>query len=194
MPIYHYGRQILKSPNSETELEEFRKAMDRSMMNAPYKAYAVMLYWLGCRRSEPLFLRKEDIEETKDALFVDISVKADIPHSRLKKGLTGGPVELPRHLYGVELIRTVWKATPKGCRLFRFCDKTGYRIVKRLFPKKSPHWLRHNRITKLRKKRDKGIVSTDDIKSFTGIKRDATIERYGMKTKSGIHKVAQVLE
>lgn len=92
------------------------------------------------------------------------------------------------------LIRQVWKATREGGRLFPFSDKTGYRIIKRLWPKKSPHWLRHNRLTKLRRKRDLGQISTGDIKSFTGIKSDSTIERYGMKTESGIHKVAQALE
>jgi len=194
MPLYKHGNQTLKKPNRETELAEFKRAINRSMMNPVYKAYAILLYWLGCRRSEPLFITTEHIEETEDALYIDITVNPDIPHSRLKSGLTAGAVELPLSLYGVELVRAVWKATPKGARLFRFSDKTGYRIIKRLLPGKSPHWLRHNRLTKLRRKRDRGKVSTDDIKSFTGIRRDSTIEGYGMKTKPGIHKVAQVLE
>jgi len=164
------------------------------MMNPIYKAYAILLYWLGCRRSEPLFLRKEDIEESEGSLYVDITTTEDIPHSRLKKGFTAGPVELPLSLFGVGLVKQIWELTPEGRNIFRFSDKTGYRIIKRLLPEKSPHWLRHNRLTKLRKKRDRGEVTTDDIKSFTGIRRDSTIERYGMKTKPGIHKVAQVLD
>ena len=116
----------------------------------------------------------------------------DIP--ALKGGERGGAVELPLSLFGVSLIREIWQFTPKGTRLFRFSDKTGYRKVKKLFPKKSPHWLRHNRLTKLRKKRDRGEISTDDIKAFTGIRSDKTIEHYGMKTPQGIHKVAQVLD
>jgi len=42
--------------------------------------------------------------------------------------------------------------------------------------------------------RDKGKLTMDEIKAFTGIRRDSTIESYGMKTTSGIHKVAQALE
>jgi len=75
-----------------------------------------------------------------------------------------------------------------------FSDKTGYRIIKKLFPGKTPHWLRQNRITKLRKKIDRKGVSLDDVKSFTGIKSDSTLQRYDMKTKEVIHRVAQVLD
>ena len=181
MGKYKHGK-----PNEEIDLRDLRKALRKSMMNLIYKAYVILLYWIGCRRSEPLEVTQQDIEEKNGSLFVTIPA--------FKGGERGGPVELPLSLYGVEAIRTVWKDTPRGLPIFRFCDKTGYRIIKRLFPKKSPHWLRHNRLTKLRQKRDRGEITTDDIKSFTGIKTDATIERYGMKTKSGIHKVAQALD
>ena len=42
--------------------------------------------------------------------------------------------------------------------------------------------------------RDKGLLSTDDIKSWTGIRRDTTIEHYGMITKKGIHKISNILK
>ena len=181
MGTYKHGK-----PNEEIELAELRKALGKTMMSLHYKAYVILLYWLGCRRSEPLEVRYENVEETENSLFITIPA--------FKGGERGGPIELPLSLYGMQFLREAWKQTPKGARLFRFSSKTGYRIIKRLFPKKSPHWLRHNRLTKLRKKRDRGEISTDDIKSFTGIRSDSTIERYGMKTKKGIHKVAQVLE
>lgn len=194
MPLYKHGTQILKHPNREIDLTDFKRALQRSMMSPLYKAYAVLLYWLGCRRSEPLYLRREDIEESEGTLYIDITVNRETPHSRLKNGLAAGPIDLPLSLFGMEFVRAVWKATPEGAKIFRFSDKTGYRIIKRLFPNKSPHWLRHNRLTKLRKERDRGKLSIDDIKSFTGIRRDSTIEGYGMKTKPGIHKVTRVLE
>jgi len=93
-----------------------------------------------------------------------------------------------------EAVKEVWQRTRKSRKLFLFSDKTGYRIMKKLFPGKTPHWLRHNRITKLRKKIDGKGVSLDDVKSFTGIKSDSTLQRYGMKTKEVIHRVAQVLD
>jgi len=181
MGKYKYGK-----PNREIELQELRKALEKSFLSLPYQAYIILLYWIGCRRSEPLFVRKEDVKEKNGILYIDIPA--------LKGGERGGAVELPLSLFGVPIIREVWQHTPKGARLFRFSDKTGYRKVKKLFPKKSPHWLRHNRLTKLRKKRDMGEISTDDIKAFTGIRSDKTIEHYGMKTPQGIHKVAQVLD
>jgi len=137
---------------------------------------------------------KENIEEKEGSLYITITVKTDIPFSRLKHGLAGGPSELPLSFYGVGLIKEAWERTRKGRKVFPFSSKTGYRLVKKLFPKKSPHWLRYNRITKLRQKIDGKKVSQDDVKSYTGIRRDSTLENYGMKTKAGIRRVAKVLE
>lgn len=173
-------------PNKEIELPELKRALTKNKLSVVYKAYVILLYWLGCRRSEPMFVLKEDLEEEEGSLYLTIPA--------LKGGRRGGPIELPLTLYGMPLIKGVWEHAQEGERLFPFCDKTGYRIIKKLFPKKTPHWLRHNRLTKLRKKRDRGKITTDNIKSFTGIRRDSTIERYGMKTEKGIRKVAQVLE
>lgn len=173
-------------PNEEIELKELKRTLVKSQLSLHYKAYVILLYWLGCRRSEPMFIFKEDVEEKDGSLYMTIPA--------LKGGKRGGPVEFPLTLHGISFIREVWMKTRKEKKLFPFCDKTGYRIIKRLFPKKTPHWLRHNRLTKLRKKRDRGEITTDNIKSFTGIRRDSTIERYGMKTERGIHKIAQVLD
>lgn len=181
MGKYKYGK-----PNAEIDLEDLKKALGRSYLNLVYKAYVILLYWVGCRRSEPLEIKREDVVEKDGVLYMNIPA--------FKGGERGGLVELPLSLFGVYLIKEVWQLTPKGAKLFCFSDKTGYRKVKKLFPRKTPHWLRHNRLTKLRAKRDIGEITTDDIKSFTGIKSDSTIERYGMKTKSGIHKVAKVLD
>lgn len=181
MGRYKYGK-----PDEEIELQQLRTVLEKSYLSLDYKAYIIILYWVGCRRSEPLFIMKEDVEEKNGCLYITIPA--------LKGGERAGPVELSLSLYGMNLVKLVWLQTLEGTRLFRFSDKTGYRKVKRLFPKKSPHWLRHNRLTKLRRKREQGEISIDDIKSFTGIKTDFTIEHYGMKTKIGIHKVAQVLE
>ena len=181
MGKYKYGK-----PNREIEQEQLAKALEKSYLGLQYRAYIILLYWIGCRRSEPLSVKTEDVREKNGSLFIEIPA--------FKGGQRGGAVELPLGLYGVNYVRELWKATPEGSRLFRFSDKTGYRKVKRLFPRKSPHWFRHNRLTKLRRKRDQGEVSTDDIKSFTGIRSDSTIEHYGMQTRSGVHKVAQALD
>lgn len=190
VPRYKHGL-----PNAEIDLKDLKNALKKfSSLELKYKAYIILLFWLGLRRSEPLFIKKEHIEKGEDALFISITCNPEIPFSRLKQGRAAGPMELPLNLFGVNLIQDHLQQTKENSFLFDFCDKTGYRKVKVLFPKKSPHWLRHNRLTKLRKKLDQKLITKDEIKAFTGIRRDSTIEGYGMKTKPGIHKVAQVLE
>jgi hypothetical protein len=96
-------------------------------------------------------------------------------------------------LPGIEIIKKRWIKTRKGRRLFPFETSTSWRIVKRVNPKLSPHWFRHNRITIFRRLLDEGKITKDDIKSWTGIKRDKTIEGYGMQTQDGIHKISKIL-
>lgn len=188
------GKYKFGKPNEEIDLKDFRVRLEKSGLSARQKAYLIFLYWSGCRRKEPLFVTKEDVAEKEDCIFVDVTVNKTIPFSRLKRGLAGGPIQLPLHLYGVDLIKKVWLKTRKKRKLFPFVAMTGYRAFKKLYPKKSPHWLRHNRVTKLRKHRDKKELSIDDIKSFTGIKSDRHIEHYGMKTREGIDRASKLLD
>jgi len=197
MGKYKHGK-----PDEEINLKQFKQKLSKSALSIRKKAYLILLYWLGCRRSEPLVILKEDIEEENGNLYISIHYRQDgegnqIDFSRGKRGQAGGPAELPLSLFGVDLVKEVWQKTRKGRKLFPFSDSTGYRAVKKLWLKRTPHWLRYNRITKLRKRIGKeGVdgITVDAIKSFTGIRRDTTIQDYGMKTKAGIHKVAQVLD
>jgi len=190
---YKHGK-----PDEEINRIDLEEKITKSDLSLRQKAYIILLYWLGCRRSEPLVIFKEDIEEKNNRLFISIHYRIDkngerIPYSRGKWGQAGGPAELPLSNFGVELIKEVWQKTKKGKRVFPFTDKTGYRAIKKLWPKKTPHWLRYTRVTKLREKLGTKLT-IDDIKSFTGIKRDTTIQNYGLKTKAGIHKIADLLE
>jgi integrase len=192
------GKYKFGKPDQEIELQDFKQRLSKSKLSLRKKAYLVLLYWLGCRRSEPLVILKEDIEEREGNLFISIHYRLDengerILYSRAKRGQAGGPIELPLSYFGVDLIKEAWEKTKKGKRVFPFCDKTGYRAVLNLWKEKTPHWLRYNRVTKLRKML--GTKTTiDGIKSFTGIKRDTTIQNYGLKTKADIHKIAELLE
>ena len=185
-------------PDEEIMFQDFRDKVSNCDLPLGQKAYVVMLYWLGCRRSEPLVILKEDVEEKDGSLFVSIHYRVDdkgerIRYSRGKRGQAGGAVELPLTRFGVSLIEEVWHRTKRGKRLFTFSDKTGYRAIKKLWPKKTPHWLRYTRITKLRKKLGNELT-IDAIKSFTGIRRDTTIQNYGLKTRADIHKIAGLLD
>lgn len=192
------GKYKFGKPDTEIDLEEFKQKLEHSKLSLKQKAYLVVLYWLGCRRSEPLVILKEDIEEKDNRLFISIHYRKDkqgerIPFSRGKRGQAGGATELPLEFFGVNLIKEIWLKTRKGKRIFPFSDDTGYRAVQKLFPHKTPHWFRYNRVTKLRKRLGQDIT-IDGIKSFTGIRRDTTIQNYGLKTRADIHKIADILD
>jgi integrase len=182
MGKYKHGK-----PNKEITLEEFQEALDSKKFVEPliHRSYLAVLFWIGARRSEPLNMVKEDIREEESSLFLKIRA--------LKHGERGGEVELPLSWLGVDLIKERWLKTRPGRKLWSFTYQTAYRLVKRIWPTRTPHWLRWKTITVLRRLRDQGKVSTDDIKSWTGIKSDRTIEGYGIKSQAGIHKVSQVL-
>ena len=67
MGKYKHGK-----PNEETDLEEFKQRLSKVKLKKRQRAYLILLYWLGCRRSEPLVLRKQDIEEHQGSLFISI--------------------------------------------------------------------------------------------------------------------------
>jgi len=180
------GRYKFGKPNEETNIKDLRQAIEHGHFKRySHKSYLIALYWIGARRTEPLEVKKEDVTLRKEELHIVIPAK--------KHGERGGKLILPLSWYGISLILERWKKTRKGRKLWSFSSSTAYRIIKRLWPKKTPHWLRYNRVTKLRKMRDQKLIDTDAIKSWTGIKRDQTIEGYGMKTQEKIHKVAEAM-
>lgn len=182
MGRYKYGK-----PNQETEVAELKEALEKGWFASPlmHKSYLAALYWIGARRTEPLEVLKEDITLEGDRLAIVIPAK--------KHGERGGAVMLPLSWVGVELIKERWEKTRPGKKLWPFKTSTAYLIIKRIWPEKSPHWLRHNRVTKLRRLRDEKKIGTDNIKSWTGIKSDRTIEGYGMKTQEKINEVADAM-
>jgi hypothetical protein len=179
---YKYGK-----PNQEISQEEFEEALAHGFFVHPlsHKSYLAITRWIGARKTEPLEIYKEDITFEGSSLFIKIPAK--------KHGQRGGEIELPLSWSGVVLIKQQWEKTRPGRKLWRFSPHTAWRIIKRLWPEKTPHYLRYATVTKLRRLRDQGKITTDDIKSYTGIRRDSTIEGYGLKTQAGIHKVSKVL-
>jgi len=181
------GRYKHGKPNKEITLAEFQEALDSNKFADPliHRSYLAALYWIGPRRTEPLNVVKEDIREEESSLFIKMPAK--------KHGERGGELELPLDWPGVQLIKERWLKVRAGRKLWPFETSTAYRIVKRIWPDRTPHWLRWKTVTVMRRLRDQGKISTDDIKSWTGLKSDRSIERYGIKSQAGIHKVSQVL-
>ena len=181
MGKYKHGK-----PNRLISIQEFKLYLLKGkFLKQFHKAYFVLLYWIGARRTEPLKLTKEDLTEKEGSLWIDIPA--------FKRGERGGKIELPLYLPGIIHLKNRWLKTRKHRRIFPFATATTWRIIHRINPNISPHWLRHNRISKLRILLDQKKITKDEIKSWTGIKRDTTIEVYGMKTQDGIHRISKVL-
>lgn len=179
---YKYGKP--DEPITKADLE---RALKHGHFADPlkHKSYLVITALIGSRKTEALEIFKEDIRKGGSSLFVRIPAK--------KHGARGGEIELPLNWLGMDLVHQQWMKTRKGKRVWNFSPQTAWRIVKRVFPKKSPHHLRWTVITELRALKDSRMITIDEIKSWTGIRRDSTIEGYGLKTQAGIHKISEVL-
>jgi len=180
---YKYGK-----PDEPVTKEDLENALKHGHFTNPlkHKSYLVITALIGSRKTEALEILKEDIRQGGSSLFVKIPAK--------KHGARGGEIELPLEWLGMDLVTQQWMRTKKGRKVWNFSPQTAWRIVKRVFPKKSPHHLRWTVITELRELKDARMITTDEIKSWTGIKRDSTIEGYGLKTQAGIHKISEVLK
>lgn len=178
---YQFGKP--DQPITKAMLQE---ALEKGKFTDPlaHKSYLMISALIGSRKTEALEIRKEDMHLEGSSLYVKIPAK--------KHGARGGELELPLTWMGMDLILLQWRKTRKGKKVWRFSPSTAWRIVKRIFPNMSPHWLRWTVITELRALKDERKITTDEIKSWTGIKRDSTIEGYGLKTQAGIHKISEI--
>ena len=185
-------------PNKELDIADFQKRIEDSKLTLRKKAYAILLYWIGCRRTELLeideekykpckSLRKESVKEENGFLLISNLVAK-------KGGHRAETISLPLTLYGMDIVKEVWQRTKSGKLLFPFQTSTAYRIIKTLYPDKYPHWMRYNRNTKIRRQIDGKTFSLDDAKAFTGIRSDRTMQTYGMTTNEGAKRVGAVLK
>ncbi len=181
---YKFGKPDQEIP--ESDLTKALAAKHGFVDPLLHGSYLAITFWIGSRKTEALEIFKEDIHQEGESLFIKIPAK--------KHGRRGGEIELPLSWPGVDLIKEQLLKTRKERKIWPISPSTAYRIVKRIWPEKSPHHLRYRVITKLRRLRDQQKISTDDIKSYTGIRRDSTIEGYGLKTQAGIHKISNILK
>ena len=119
---YKHGK-----PDSMISLNNLKYQLKKARLKLRQKAYVIFLYWSGCRRREPLFIKKEDVEEKDGSLFFHLTVDKILnkkkksvplvnpkPYRRCKRGQAGGAIELSLDLWGLDIIRQVWKKTRKG--------------------------------------------------------------------------------
>jgi len=107
------------------------------------QAFLSILFFAGVRESEALALTSDDINCTKDMIYIQFF--------RLKGSTQTDPTPVPKtHALS-------WLCEQEG-ELFTFCRKTGYNIVDRTFPGLYPHFFRQNRITKISEKHGDSYV------------------------------------
>jgi integrase len=119
-----------KKITSQMEYEEFKEKIHS--LPIAKQAFLSVLFFAGVRVSEALALTPDDINCTQDTIYIQFF--------RLKGSKQTDPLPLPRkdalhYLCGLENDPFPW------------CRKTGYNIVKSVFPALYPHYFRQNRFT-----------------------------------------------
>jgi len=168
------------------------------------QALLALFYWTGLRKTEVLGrkpikykvkdgtrigeahpgLLREDMRVEGDALYV-FSVDKNV----LKHGKRVAPLVLPLSLPYVNLIVERWKKTKPTTRVFPITPICFWRICKRVDPKFTLHFLRHNRVTKFAANPK---VSLADICAWTGLSPQ-TVSEYMMRAGRFTKRTGQLL-
>jgi integrase len=174
------------------KLQERVDKVDRSGYPTKFiQALLALFYWTGLRKTEVLGrkqikyrvkagvkigkphlgLLKEDMRLEDDALFV-FSVGDKV----LKHGKREAPLVLRLELPYVKLIVEQWRKAKPRSSVFPISYITFWRICKRVDPKFTPHFFRHNRVTKFSANPK---LSLADICAWTGLSPQ-TVSTYMM--------------
>jgi integrase len=118
---------------------EFSKGMKSGhFVEDKHRAFCVLLYYAGVRRGEALRVTRDQFRFTDSAIMYNVG-------ERLKHSKETPNLKLPYSApYMMELQKTIEDTKP-GEKVFRFCPKTAYNIVHRVW--KYPHLFRLTRIT-----------------------------------------------
>ena len=123
--------QYNKKITSLMDYKKFRHAIEE--LPTMQQAFLTILFFTGCRVSEALALKSQDINCTGETLFIQFF--------RLKGSKQTDPQEIPKD------DALAWLCNQEG-RIFPFTRYGAYRIVKKAFADLYPHYFRMNRITK----------------------------------------------
>lgn len=153
MPWYrNFGK--IETPITE---EEFGEGMSHGhFVNRNHRAYCILLYYTGIRKSEALKVVRDQFTLQPDKLMFDVGDR--LKHSKKTPAL---PIYL-NHQFVNEL-EDVVLSTSKGKRVFPYCAMTGYNIVRRAF--KYPHYFRLSLITKFFQQG----YTIAEVRSWTGL-------------------------
>ena len=164
MPAYR------KKITRQMTYEEFEQNI-KEEENPLKQAFLCVLWFSGCRVSEALALTSDNIACTPDSIFVDFT--------RLKGSNQTDPIPLPRMTYLLPLC-------DREGMIFPWCRKTGYNVVRKIFPNLYPHFFRQNRFTDVA---EKWPLAT--VVNFSGL-NPLTVQHYIAKVD--IRKVSKALK
>jgi len=119
--------------------QDFKDGMEHGkFVEQKHRAFCVLLYYSAVRKKEALRVLKEQFQVRPKQIIFNVG-------KRLKHGIETPALPLPLNApYVDELLEALGNTKPKK-RVFPYCDKTGYNIVRRAF--KYPHLFRLSRIT-----------------------------------------------
>ena len=135
MPWYRIEGKI-QTPLSD---EDFQTGMENGEFIDPnHRGYCVLLFYSAVRKCEALRAVRNQFQVTNTAIMFEVGDR--LKHSKHTPALKI-PLDAP---YASELKEAI-ERTPQSERVFPYCAKTGYNIVRRAF--KYPHLFRLSRIT-----------------------------------------------
>lgn len=179
MPIYKYGKQKREMPK-----EEFFKLLEKGhFVKRMHKAFLVLLYYIGCRVSEVIELKKENFKVDKSVLMVDVKAK--------KHGIERAAFKLNTGLPYVTLIVERVERTRARRRVFPMCRGTAWLVVKRVAPKKYPHFFRLNRTVKFL---NNPKVTLNEVRQWMAWKSLDTVNNYLGYSERTIGKLSDELD
>ena len=160
---YKFGKQTEK-----ISFKDFSERIDQTRFVDPLrdKSFLVLLSYLGCRIGELLKLKRDRIIIKHGMISFDLEV--------FKGGDRPKPLKLPISFPYMELFLEYLRQT-KTERVFMMSYSTGWRTVKRAFPRKYPHYFRLNRATHML---DDPETTIPELKAWFGWKRVETIAEY----------------
>jgi len=124
--------RYIKKITSPMDYDYFKEAIQDLPIQK--QAFLSILFFCGCRVSEALALTADKFACRKDIIYIQFF--------RLKGSKQTDPQEVPR----VDAL--CWLCESYG-KVFPFSYRTAYRLVKKVFPDRYPHYFRLNRITKI---------------------------------------------
>lgn len=159
-----FGKQEMVMEDSE-----FSQIMaNGEFKKESHKAFFVLLYYLGVRKSEALRLLRMDFTITEEYLHIN--------HYPLKHGLKHKGFTLDRSLPYLDiLIEWLVKLKP-AMKVFPFSGVTAWHIIKRAAGREYyPHYFRLNRVVKFLRKKE---LTLDEIRGWMCWTSLSTVDNY----------------